>query len=82
MNANAGKQVLLEFLDYLHFKIENDLLTMEEIETLVHFIDNDLTVLGTIDDFASFYKQSRTNVSSVIHRRLIEKPVRKVYYSF
>lgn len=82
MSSDTGKQILLEFLAFLQFKVENDLLTMEEIQSFINTLDANITVLGTIDDFAAFYNQSRTNISSVIHRRMIEKPVRKVYYSF
>lgn len=82
MQENVGKKMLSEFLSYLQYKVDNDLLTMEEVECMARGIEENLTLLGTADDFARFYKQSRTNVSSVINRRMIEKPVRKVYYRF
>ncbi len=77
-----NKKILLEFLDFLHYKVENDLLTMEEIDSIVKLLDANLTLLGTIDDLASFYGQTPGNVRSVICRRMIEKPKRRVYYSF
>ena len=82
MQDNVGKKILSEFLSFLKYKVDNDLLTMEEVESLVKTIEGNLTVLGTADDFAKFYGQSRTNISSVINRRMFEKPIRKVYYSF
>ena len=82
MRDNAGKIVLKEFLDYMKYKVDNDLLTMEEMESMARAIENDMTLLGTADDFARFYDQPRTNVSSVINRKMMQKPVRKVYYSF
>ena len=82
MRNDVGKRVLAEFLDYLKYKVDNDLLTMEEVESMAKAIEENLTVLGTADDFARFYDQPRTNVSSVINRKMIQKPVRKVYYSF
>ena len=82
MQDNVGKKILSEFLSFLKYKVDNNLLTMEEVESLVKTIEENLTVLGTADDFARFYGQSRTNISSVINRRMFEKPIRKVYYSF
>jgi len=81
-NNEASKQLLLEFLDFFRYKIENGLLTMGEVESLAKAISERVLLLGTIDDFAQFYKQSHTNVSSVIKRRMIPKPVRRVYYPF
>ena len=81
-NNEAIKQLLLEFLDFFRYKIENDLLTMGEVESLVKAISERVILLGTIDDFAQFYEQSHTNVSSVIKRRMIPKPVRRVFYPF
>ena len=76
------KRIVLEFLEFLHFKIENDLMTMGEIEVLAKAISERMSLLGTTDDFAQFYGQTRTNVASVINRRMIPKPVRRVYYPF
>lgn len=82
MQNNVGKRIVLEFLDYLKYKVDNDLLTMEEIRSLAYAVEENLMLLGTVDDFARFYNQSRTNVSSVINRRMLNKPVRKVFYRF
>ncbi len=81
-NTDASKRVVLEFLDFLRYKIENDLLTMGEVESFAKVISERVLLLGTIDDFANFYNQSHTNVSSVIKRRMIPKPVRRVFYPF
>lgn len=82
MQDNVGKRILSEFLSYLRYKVDNDLLTMEEVESIARLVEGSLVLLGTADDFARFYGQSRTNISSVINRRLMSKPVRRVYYSF
>lgn len=80
--AELGKKLLLEFLSFLKYKVDNDLLTMEEVDSIVKTIDDNIRVLGTADDFATFYGQSKTNVSSVINRRMLEKPKRRVFYDF
>ena len=82
MLENVGKRILSEFLSYLKYKVDNDLLTMEEVESISKAIEENLTVLSTADDFARFYGQSRTNISSIINRKMMDKPIRRVYYSF
>ena len=77
-----SKQILLEFLDFLKYKVENDLLTMEDVEAIKRAFESSVTIRGTIDDFANFYGQSQKNVTMVIHRRMVEKPIRRVYYPF
>ena len=82
MRDNVGKRVLSEFLSFLKYKVDNDLLTMEEVESMARAIEENLTILGTADDFARFYGKPRTNISSAIHNGMLEKPVRRVFYSF
>ena len=82
MKPTSGKKILSEFLGFLQYKVDNDLLTMEEVESIARVIEENLTVMGTADDFARFYGQSRTNVSSAIDRRMLAKPVRRVFYNF
>ena len=77
-----SKQILIEFLDFLKFKVENDLLTMEDVESISKMIESGMPISGTIEDFSNFYGQPRSNVRSLISRRMVEKPVRKVYYPF
>lgn len=80
--SSAAKMLLLDFVDYFRYKVENDLLTMEEFEAIFKMIAKELPLVGTTDDFARFYGRPKTNVSSVINRRMIKKPVRRVFYSF
>lgn len=49
-NQRLGKQLVLEFLDYLRFKIEQDKLTLEETESIAKTIENTLNLTGTADD--------------------------------
>lgn len=77
-----GKKILLDFLDYMSFKVKNDSLTMEEIDSIARTFMETITLTGTIDDLARYYGQSRDNVKVVINRKLLSKPKRRVYYSF
>ncbi|MBR5660595.1 MAG: hypothetical protein IKW99_03500 [Bacteroidales bacterium] len=82
MNPEAGKIILSEFLAFLKYKVDNDLLTMEEVDSLAKAFADNIRLTGTIDDLAGFYRQSRNNVKVVINRNLIAKPQRRVFYSF
>ena len=77
-----SKKIVLDYLDYLAFKVRNDSLTMEEADSLARTFTENLKLIGTIDDLANYYGQSRDNVKVVINRKLLSKPKRRVYYSF
>lgn len=78
----VAKKIVLEFLDFLKYKVENDLLTMEDINSIAEVIKEDLKIVATIEDLAAFYCQPSGNVWTLINRRMIQKPQRRVYYSF
>lgn len=75
----VAKKLVIEFLKY---KVENDLLSMDDIDSIARAIKQDLKIVATIDDLAAFYGQPNGNVRSLINRRMIQKPQRRVYYSF
>lgn len=81
-NQNAAKKIVLDVLDYIRFKIENDRLTMAEVESIARTIEGGLNLSGTIDDLSAFYGQPKNNVKTVICRKLIDKPERRVSYRF
>lgn len=81
-DGNVCKKIVLDYLDYLAFKVRNDSLTMEETNSLAKTFMENLSLTGTIDDLANYYGQSRDNVKVVINRKLLSKPKRRVYYSF
>ena len=80
--TNPFKVFVLEALDVLRFKLENDTLSLSEWEALAHIIGERLPLLGSLDDLAAYYGQSKNNVKVVINRKMIAKPVRKILYSF
>lgn len=71
-------KILSEILDFYKYKIDNNLCTMDEINSAVKVLENEMTVHGTIQDFANFYGQSKDAVNGVIKRNLIAKPRRNV----
>lgn len=79
---NNFKGIVIEFLDYLRYKIENDRMTMEDMEALARTIECNLDLCGTADDFARFYGKSKTNITTVIDRKMLSRPKRMVMHSF
>lgn len=81
-NENLCKRILLEFLDFLRYKVENDRLTMEDMQALTRMIESGLEVRGTAEDFARFYGKSVDSVRHVLHRKVFDKPKREVMHLF
>lgn len=46
MRENVGKRVLSEFLSFLKYKVDNDLLTMEEVESMARELADIICMLG------------------------------------
>lgn len=77
-----AKKLINQTLDFYKYKINNNLCTMEELESVAKVLSENLNVIGTVEDFAKFCNQSEGNVRHVINRRVIDKPKRRVYYRF
>ena len=77
-----AKQILSEMLAYYKYKVDNDLCTMAEIESAQKALTENMEIYGTIDDLAKFYGTSPGNVRATISRKLIAKPIRRVFYPF
>lgn len=79
---NFSKRFLLETLDFLKYKIENDELTAGECASLARLVAQSLELNGTAEDFARFYGKSENNVRVMICRKMTVSPIRKVLYPF
>ena len=77
-----AKKLLSEILAYYKDKVDNNLCTMEEMESACKVLEENMEVYGTIGDFAKFYGQSEGNVRTAINRKLIAKPKRALLYPF
>ena len=80
--TNFAKEIILEFLDYIRYKVENDRLTMEEADSIAKTIQSNMSLSGTADDFAKFYGKTKTNVTTVIDRKMLPRPRRALLHSF
>jgi hypothetical protein len=79
------KQTILNILDFLRYKVDNDECTAEELRKFSDIATKELNTNATIDELSEFYGQSRSNVSNIISRRPIpkeKKPKRRIYYNF
>ena len=79
---DALKNNLSEILGYIKYKVDNNLCTAEEIESVSRMAMENLELYGTIEDLSKFYGVTEHNVRSTINRKLIDKPKRRVYYRF
>lgn len=77
-----AKQILSEMLAYYKYKVDNDLCTMAEIESAQKALTENMEIYGTIEDLAKFYGVSPGNVRATISRKLLAKPIRRVFYPF
>ena len=77
-SGRSVKDVLIEILDYYRHKINNNLCTMEEMNSVTKILEENMTISGTIGDFADFYGKSKDAVNSVIKNKLVQKPKRNV----
>lgn len=77
-----AKKILSEILAYYKYKVDNDLCTMAEMESAQKALTENMQIYGTIDDFANFYGVSPGNVRATISRKLLAKPIRRVFYPF
>lgn len=79
---DALKHNLSEIIGYIKYKVDNDLCTPEEIESVSKMAMENLELYGTIGDMAKFYNVPESKVRNTINRKMIEKPKRRVYYRF
>lgn len=76
------KNNLSEIIGYIKYKVDNNLCTPEEIESVSRMAMENLELYGTIEDLAKFYDVPEVNVRNAIHRKLVAGPKRVVLYPF
>lgn len=74
----SSEEYLLEILDFYEFKIKNGSCRMNDVESVTKILEQNMELSGTKDEFARFYGKSKDAVSSVINRRMLEKPRRNI----
>lgn len=74
----TGDNVLSEILAYYKYKVDKNLCTPEEMASAEKALLENMTVYGTVDDFAQFFGKSKDAVNGIIKRNVLEKPRRNV----
>lgn len=82
MDNDLGKRLLAEFLGFLKYKVEHDGLTLEEEQAMLRVIEDSVPLSATADDLSGYYDKSPVAVRSVLHRKMLSKPKRRVMYDF
>lgn len=78
-----NKQYVSEILGMYKYKVDNNLCTIDEINSLARmFMENDPTLGASIADLAKFYNKPEVNIRATISRKLIAKPKRVILYPF
>ena len=80
--SNIVRNLLCDFLGFLKHKVETEGLTLEEQQALLRVIEESVPVYATTEDLAGYYKKSQTAVRSILHRKMLSKPRRRVLYNF
>ena len=73
-----AKRYLSEILGYYKYRLDNNLCTMEEINSAAKAMEANLEIYGTADDFADYFGKSKDAVWGIIKRNVPEKPRRNV----
>lgn len=82
MKEQTMREVLCDCLGLIEHKIKNGSVTISDIRTMVDTLVSSVGVDATIKEVAGFYNTSEVNVRSLIKRRIMRKPKRRVYYDF
>lgn len=77
-----AKKQLFEIFDFWKYKIDNNLCTPEEIDSVTKLLMENMELNASIKDFAEFYRVSESNVRATISRKVFAKPKRMVLYPF
>lgn len=84
--SNEGRDEIRETLDdcleLMQHKLRRGKLTAGDLRALLDMLVGGGGVSATVADLAEFYGETETNVRSVIKRRVVGKPRRRVYYDF
>lgn len=82
MSSLDAKTHLIEILDFYKYKLQNNLCTMDEINSATKVLEENMQMEGTIKDFANFYDVPEVTVRTTIFKKLLSKPKRVVLYPF
>ena len=80
MKAKIFNDVLADVFGLLEYKVRNGSMTYEDTVAFLSMLEANGGIKATVEDLAGFYRQSEDNIRHIIHRSLMPKPKRRVYY--
>ncbi|MBO4718961.1 MAG: hypothetical protein J5658_03705 [Prevotella sp.] len=78
----VAREALSEMFDFLAYKVRNGAMTLEEMDSVMRLFSECSSPKATVRELSRFYGQTEDNIRHIIHRNMMPKPVRKVYYDF
>lgn len=82
MREQAMRDVLCDCFAFVGNKIKDGTVTIEDVRSMFEIVMSSTGARASIKEIARYYGKSEVNVRSVIKRRVLGKPVRRVYYDF
>lgn len=76
------RDLLGECLCFIGGKIKDGTVTAGDVRTMFDTLSSTVGVDASIREVARHFNQSEVNVRSLIKRRIVGKPRRRVYYDF
>ena len=77
-----AKELINLTLDFYKYKVNNGSCTMEDLNSVSEMLQENLDVIGTVEDFSRFCDIPENQVRTIISRKVIDKPKRRVFYRF
>ena len=75
-------KILSEILGYYKYKVDNNLCTIEEMDSAVKAIEANAELGASIPDLARYFNKPESRIRATIARKLIDKPKRRTLYPF
>ena len=77
-----SKELLGLTLEYWKYLLDENRCGIKDLDNFVDVASNELSTLGTVEDFARFFNKPESQVRNIIHYKVTDKPVRRVFYHF
>ena len=82
MEEQTMREVVGDCFGFIGHKIKDGTVTVDDVRSMFETVISSTGAKASIKEIASYYNKSEVNVRSVIKRRVLGKPRRRVYYDF
>lgn len=79
---NEARKLISDFLGFLKYKVDHDGFTLEEELFFKKLFESCIPLSATAEDLANYYDKTPEAVRSVISRKMLSKPKRRVLHNF